>query len=246
MTTRRGYTTLVAVCALVVVAAASCKTAGRADLDTGAPAAAKPAAEFIPVSFIAPIQFAKGQYPELFAPTSQAVWSGPELMEYRKSLSRQSGEPVDPRLEKAAEAIHTQFLVYECTLVSAFADMSIGYDAVGLRGASVYLLTSDGRRINPIQTIPGPVREQPKQALREYSRTMLLVFPKGDAQGGIDNATAVQLVIEKVGSTYFFQWSSSVPPSESWLDKQRDKFETVKTGFAGFYGTIAQKLRMFD
>lgn len=243
---RRRHIGAIAASALLLLAAASCKTTGRDDLAAD-PAAGKPAVEFIPTSFIAPIQFAKGQYPDLFAATSQAVWSGPELIEYRKNLSRQSGQPIDARLEKAAETIHSQFLVYECNLVSAFADMSIGYDAVGLRGATVYLLTSDGRRIDPVQIIPGSVREQPKEALREYTRTILIVFPKQTAgAGAIDNATAIQLVIEKVGSTFFFQWSSSVPPTESWMDKQRDKLQVVKVGFTDLYGTLARTLHVFD
>lgn len=205
--------------------------------------------EFIPADFLSVVHFAQGSHADLYSPSSYALWSGPEIAELRRRQSQAAGQTIDPALQSAADKIHDSFLIFECMLVSAFADMSIGYDAVGLRGVSVYLLTPDGRRVDPVQILPGRLREKQVNAIREFNRSNILVFPKKDfavREDLINNATAIRLVLEKAGSAFYFEWVSSIPPTETCWERKAEYLKAVQVGFCELYGGLVRTMHIFD
>ena len=230
----------------IVSAVASCATRGPKP-----PEVPPTVVEFTPVSFISPIHVDSGAYGNLYAPDSYAVWANPEVAALKKAQAAEAGETVDPKLETLSQAFNKNFLVFECHLASAFADMSIGYDAVGLRGADVYLLTADGRTVRPIQTlIAGPIRETPQGAIKKFERINLVVFPRKDLATGIptvDSASpAARLAIEAVQTKFYFEWASSLAPTQPAAPTMEDRLRAVKLGFNEFYKKLLAGAHVFD
>ena len=231
---------------MMCVLLASCATRGGK-----MPAIPPVAVEFTPVSFVSPIHVDTGAYGNLYASDSYAVWANPEVAALKKAKAAEAGETIDPKLETLSQAFTDNFLVFECHLSSVFPDMSIGYDAVGLRGADVYLATADGRTVRPIQMMmAGPLRETPQEALRRFERVNLVVFPRKDLASGlptIDSAApAARLVIEAMQTKYYFEWASalaSAPPAPPTIE---DRVRAVKLGFNECYRKLAEGVHVFD
>lgn len=175
---------------------------------------AAPAAEFQPAAYIAPVQLMHGHYTDLFSADSYGVWLGSEVTAQREIQAQAAGETVDPKLSAAVNRLTQNFLVFECHLSSAFSDMSIAYDVVGLRNMKVYLMTPTGGHSMPAQIVVGSsAREERQQALRKYSRTCLILFPKQDLFTGASavapQSTSVRLAIEGFGSMFVMEWPTS-------------------------------------
>lgn len=234
---------------LLAIAGLSCKTS-RTPGAAAAPESQPP--EFVPATYIVPIRVEAGDYPSLFSPDSYAVWAGPDVAALRRAKAVENGESIDPKLDAAVARINDNYLVFECHLYSAFSDMSIGYDAVGFRGITVFLETPDGRKINPIQAATGTsASEEQQQALKKFGRTNLLLFQKRDVWAGGDatvapQTPAVRLVLQGYGSTFAFQWDSSAPPSTSWQATQEETVRVLKVGFNQFYGSLLEVMHIFD
>jgi len=233
--------------AMVCVLAVSCATRGPRGKKPGV---APVAAEFTPVSFVSPIHVESGAYGNLYASDSYAVWANPEVAALKKAQAVEAGETVDPKLETLGQAFNDNFLVFECHLVSAFADTSIGYDAVGLRGADVYLLTADGRAVRPIQmAMAGPVRETPQGALKKFERVNLVVFPRRDVATGVptvdSGSRAARLVIEAVQTKFYFEWASLRAPTRPAAPTMEDRLRAVKLGFNEFYRKLLAGAHIF-
>jgi hypothetical protein len=227
----RGF--MVAFLAFAVGASfVSCKT-GKDDKLKPAPVIVK---EFIPATFIAGIQAQEGPYPNLFAPDSYAVWVGSDVTRLRAQNALKRGESLDPRMDAALARINENYLVFECNLASIMPDMSIAYDAVGMRGMNVYLMSPDGRKTPPVQTSIGSTAgEELRGALRRYSRTNVLVFEKKDlwfdkAAVKMD-APSARLVIEGLGTTFRFEWPTALAPNEPWIPNQDEYVKAIKVGF---------------
>ena len=193
---------LAALAAMAAVLAAGCQHRGGADEKPGL-LSSKPY-PFVPANGRSGARFDKGSYPDLLGPGSYAVWSGPELA---AAANGQSAE--------AAPAMNSNFLVIECRLESTFADMSIAYDAVGMRGLNVYIQTPDGRQVAPAQKIVGAdLEETPRGALRQFARTNTLIFARAELGLLVKKenlGSTVRLVLEGYNSTYYFEWFPVLP-----------------------------------
>jgi hypothetical protein len=190
-----------------------------------------------------------GRYPMLFEPSSTAVWVDaplppppppPEGQDVPASAANEI-TPVDPPIEihpmteppytSEAIALRENFLVLECRLASAFADQSIAYDAVGLRGIQVSLQLPDGREVPPAQTIiGGELLEAQRGALKVYGRTNLILFPKTLAPQvamGSGAPPAMRLVLQGHESTFAFTWAADLsfvqePSGVAWRQRKQE------------------------
>lgn len=209
------------------------------------------AVEFQPATYIAPIHLEQGRYPDLFTPTSYAVWVGPEVAALKRDKAESEGEPIAPGLDAAAADIGANYVVVECHMDSIFADMSVAYDVVGFRGIDVYVRMPDGRKVSPSQKVIGaPIEEEQRQALRLFRRTNLVIFPKRDLRThpGRGAATAsLELVMEGYGSTFHFEWPAApltaVPP---WTPTSQETAQALRLGFTSLYGKLRQLAHRFD
>ncbi len=199
-----------AACGALLMAAClllpACKTRGPAEEAAAGP---EGVVQFTPVQDRSPLYAQEGMYPDLFMGTSYAQWVGPA-----PSAASADG---DSALDATATAMSRDFVVVKCYLESKFADMSIAYDVIGLRGLYVYLLLPDGTRVPPSQTILGEkLMEESRAALRVFGRANLLVFPtkpsmlRVPAAGG--PASEVRVVLEGYDSKFYFAWAPVLPP----------------------------------
>lgn len=206
MRRHRAHSILFCICVLALMA--GCQTQGPTTqdatdaLDTG---------PFRPESNISQMYLDKGRYPNLYSPTSYAVWVDRNVAAAKLLKDQQQGIRVSSSLASDAEFIEMNYIVVECRLESIFPDASIAYDVIGMRNIDTYLITKDGVRIRPIQTILGShADEEPRGALRHYGRTNVLVFPKTDVITGRtmleQDVPGVRLVIDGFNSTYYFEW----------------------------------------
>ncbi len=203
--------------------------------------------EFQPAAYIAPIQLAHGHYMDLFSADSYGVWLGSEVTSQREIQAKAAGETVDPKLAAAMTRLTQNFLVFECHLSSAFSDMSIAYDVVGLRNMKIYLMTPVGGRCMPAQIIVGSsAREEHQQALRKYSRTCLILFAKRDLFAGAPavapQSTSVRLAFEGFGSMFVMEWptSAEVAPFAASASK------ALQTKFTEMGGLVMRISHIFD
>ncbi len=230
-----------------LVAVAGCQT--RPPDETATPSPAVGTTPFIPANYTATIKQGDGRYPDLFAPESYALWVAPEVRTLKVDAAQNAGDPVEPELMEVAQVMDERYIVVECTIVSAFADMSIAYDVVGFRGVAPYMETGSGKRIAPVQVeIGSPVTEEPRGALKAFTRTNVLVFPKyeGDAPT-MPPGEPVRLVLEGFHSFFYFNWdaepSADVPPGKF---SENDQVIMVKTKFRDVYGKLQTLGRTFD
>jgi hypothetical protein len=191
----------------------------------------------------------EGRYPMLFEPTSTAVWVDaplpppPPPPPGEDAAAPETGElaPVDPPMEMApieepmytseAMALRDTFMVLECRLASAFADQSIAYDVVGLRGLNVSLQLPDGREVPPAQIIIGSeLLEAQRGALKMYGRTNLILFPKSLAPQvamGAGEPPVMRLVLQGHESTFAFTWPADLsfvqePSGVAWRKRKQE------------------------
>jgi len=242
-----------AVAGCLLAGLVSCQTMGPAKSTdvVSEPGIAPQTLAFTPVTFVSPIHRGEGNYPNLYAPDSYAIWVGPQVLSLRREKALKDGQSIDPDFESAVMRIHEQFLVFECHVASAFADMSIGYDAVGFRGMDVYLLTPDGRKIAPVQSIiDTSAREEQVQALKKFSRINLLIFPRTDLLANLPapgkGDPAARLVMEGYGATFYFEWVPAVVPDQPWNPTQNEYVQAAKVGFKELYERLMQVGHVFD
>jgi hypothetical protein len=238
-------------CILVALLAGACFLSCRTSKNDEAKGEPILVTEFFPATYLAPVQLESGSYANLFAPDSYAVWLGSDVARLRREKSVASGQKIDPKLDEAVARINDNYLVFECHLASVFPDMSIGYDAVGLRGVNVYLVSPGGKKISPMQVIVGSsATEEPRQALRRFARTNLIIFQKKDLwtdKASINMlAPSARLMLEGFGSTFRFEWATALLPSEPWIPKSEEYIKAVKAGFRETYQRLVESLHTFD
>lgn len=218
MSARRAVPALLA--ALALLSFTGCKTTGTAD-GVDAPPAAK--VVFVPRIRRAVIQSGEGRYPNLFTTASYAVWGTEAVAAAPVAVPPAEGDPADAAMTDTldsvpvpadVEAARAGGIIIECHLESEFADRSIAYDAVGLRGMTIYLELPDGTQIQPAQkTLASDLVEVPVGALRRYGRKLTLYF--SDSQLMVENPAAnpkapgVRLVVNGVESKFFFEWPAT-------------------------------------
>ena len=230
----------------------ACQTRGPKDDD--APVIPPGALVFRPESSLSLIHLDQGRYPNLFSSGSYALWVDESVARAKLLKDEKAGIASSEALAEDADFVLANYIVFECRLESIFPDASIAYDVIGLRNIDVYLLTPDGMRVHPIQTLLGThADEAPLGTLKQFGRTTLLVFPKEDVLSGeqtiSDEAPGVRLIIDGFNSAFYFEWSKAplvdadgqpivIPPPEKTL--------AGKLGFASFYSklrVLAHKFR---
>jgi len=227
---------------VVCVALAACQTPQKPT----APPPVEAQYRFEPAWGISTVHAAEGRYADLFGGGSKAIWLDSNAVELKRSASKAPANP-DPGIDADARAIADAYIVIECHLESKFSDMSIAYDAVRLRGMTTYLELPDGSRIAPIQSRSfGPVEEEPADALKLFRRTTVIIFPKSDlfkempAVGA--QAAAVKLVLEGIGSKYYFEWPGLSPGVSTWRAPTPE--EAAYYGRLGYYELFSEIRRV--
>ncbi|MDQ1256847.1 MAG: hypothetical protein QG656_1447 [Candidatus Hydrogenedentes bacterium] len=234
---------------LLGILAAGCKTGGGSKKDEAATPAMM--AQFRPATPLSRLHFGTGSYSNLFAPSSYAVWADQSVNTLRMSAAQEAGETLEPELAAEAEKIAQDYLIIECHLDSEFGDMSIAYDAVGLRGVDVYLETPDGKKVPPIQlSIGSHAAEEQRDALKLFGRTNLAIFARRDlwlnAPIAAEGLPSVRLVFEAQNSTFYFEWPASPPGQMAWVPAEAEKSEVLKTGFREFHQRVRTLAHIFD
>ena len=230
-------------CVLLVAAVCcSCRTRGPGEEAGDAPPAVM--VPFTPQETRSPLHAQEGLYPTLFMGTSYAQWVRPGM-----ETATADG---DGNLDTAAASLSRDFVVVKCYLESKFADMSIAYDVIGLRGLYVYLLLPDGTRISPSQTILGEqLMEESRAALRVFGRANLLVFPtnreKLRVPAGGEGAPEVRVVLEGYESKFYFAWAPVLPPAEQKVSVlQRPAVQRVREDLRGAHERFLDISHKFD
>lgn len=199
------------IAALAALALAGCATTPKPEPVTTTPIVA---GDFMPVSPAAPVQLDTGRYPNLFAPTSYAVWVTNGVAATKMQQEQAAGAEISPMLAADAETINANFYVVEVNLESAFPDASIAYDVVGLRAIDAYLTLADGTTVYPAQRIMATTAAETQEgALRRYGRTNLIAFPKVDVLSGAPTipagTTGLRLTLDGFNSVFSFAWAAA-------------------------------------
>lgn len=191
---------------------------------------AAPRIPFVPQVRQASIRAAEGRYPNLFTGASHAVWNPGQALPAR-SAAASMGDKEAGASGVASETVMLEEamdrdpvparptpvdggLVIECVLESRFPDMSIAYDAVGLRGMGVHLELPDGQEILPAQKVLDPDLDETQEgALRRYRRTLTLHFPRGrflvENPAANPAARGIRLVLTGHNSIFYFEWPAT-------------------------------------
>jgi hypothetical protein len=227
----------------------ACRTTSPAMPATTGP---QPIGQFEPLVYAAQLQHGEGRYADLYAPTSYAVWVGPEVTELKRAEAQKSGEAIEPWLERAAQVLPASYIVVECHMDSAFRDTSVAYDAVAFRNMNVYLELPDGRRVKPIQVLVDPkAKEGGQGTLKSYSRVNLLVFSREDLLLGVPsvpaNTPSVRLVLQGIDSKFHFDWQGAGGQRTSpWAPTVKEAAAAAQLGFKDLYGRLQTLAHIFD
>ncbi|MBX7255829.1 MAG: hypothetical protein K1Y02_05670 [Candidatus Hydrogenedentes bacterium] len=230
----------VGVVACVVLA--SCQTPSK----PAPPPPIEASYRFEPAWGISTIHAGEGRYPDLFGGGSRAIWLDSHAVEVKKAASKAPAN-AEPGLDSDALAIADAYIVIECRLESQFADMSVAYDAVRLRGITAHLELPDGTTIAPIQSRSfGPVEEEPTGALKVFRRATVFIFPKSDLFKGVPaigaDSIAVKLVLEGIGSKYYFEWPGISPGVPAWRAPTPE--EAIYYGRLSYYELFSEIRRV--
>lgn len=255
---------------LLAVTIGACKTASEGE----GPARDIAMTAFAPMAGHAQIQWVEGRYPNLFDPTSFAIWPGAQAPV--PQMPESSAAPVDDEAAMAAAppvegpapdtpgeapaepapvaptpAISDMYLDIECQIASMFADTSIAYDVAGLRGVNVYLLLPDGTKLRPAQVQRGVnLVEEPRGALRYFARTNHLIFPLRamnltvPADGSGEQS--VRLVLEGYGAVFAFVWPARPSATPPKESSMRDSATAAREGVRDAWGAVKRVGHNFD
>lgn len=216
--------------AVVLCAAAGCQSQSPA-VQKHMPVAEVP---FTPARTAAQGEWHEGAYPNLFAPASYAVWGG---------------LPADGDSDTAPKGP----LVVDVYLASAFADMSVAYDVVGMRGIHTYLDMPNGDTVRPAQVVVGSeLEEEMRGALRMFVRKNRLIFPMAADEVMVPARpdAAVALVLEGHGTIYKFVWPAQLPDAETYAPgggaKARAHIKAGKDSAQKGWGKVRDFSHNFD
>jgi hypothetical protein len=207
---------------------------------------------FQPMSYMARLRAAEGPYPNLYSGDSYALWVGPEMTAQRRESSEATGEIAAPEADAIAPIIEERYIVFECHLISLFGDMSIGYDAVGLRNVEVYFEDNNGRRIEPVQVgTTGKLDESMQGAIRVFRRSCLIVFPREALTVTVPvppgQLPTARLVLATLDTKFYFDWQPILNPEEIGTPlRDRAWVQASKMGYNQFYTGLKGFLHNFD
>lgn len=246
----RGPRAILSLCALLsLLPAAGCQR-GRTDDPELDPT--RTTIPFQPMNFLARVRAAEGPYPNLYAADSYALWVGPEVTAQRRADAEASGETLLPEADLIAPIIESRFVVIECHLISMFADMSIGYDVVGLRNVEVYLQNADGRRVDPVQVLVGGQLEESRQgAIRLFRRSCLVVFPRDALVVTVPVHPNIipntRLVLDAMDTRFYFEWMPILRAEDLGIPlRDRAWVQAGRLGYNQFFGALQRLSHTFD
>lgn len=196
--------------ALAALALSACQSTPKPEPVSTVPIAT---GDFVPAHTAAPVSMESGRYPNLFAPSSYAVWVTNGVAEAKLQREQAGGAEISPMLAADAATINANFYVIEVNLESAFPDSSIAYDVVGMRAIDAYLTLPDGTQVFPAQRVMATTAAETQDgALHRYGRTNLIVFPKVDVLSGaptIPGGTqGLRLTLDGFNSIFHFEWTA--------------------------------------
>ncbi len=241
-------------CLLLCIVGAACQTTSTPPPETLEPVPPMPRG-YQPISYVSPIHWEAGEYPDLFSAESSAVWVDGDVAEMKYQKEAETGEAPPARLVAQAQAVSRDFFVFECHIESVFRDTSIAYDVVGFRGIDVHLETPGGKEVKPIQTIIGtPVEEEQRGALKLFRRTNIIVFPRQDLWIGGDTVAigsgSVRLVLSGHSSVFYFEWpelpQASADTGWRWKPSENETVQALKVSFSDLYGRVRRLAHTFD
>lgn len=227
-----------AIIAIAAVALTGCKTTPEQEQRM---ADAGPTVEFHPAVYDTKLNFEGGRYSDIFTGESHALWVTKEVAAVKWEAAMDRGDEISADLQNEAVQITNGYILIECHLESVFGDMSVAYDAVGLRNVNIYLEMPNGNQVTPLQRVfHGSLEETPHGALRRFKRTIFLVFPKRDLfmQRPVfeQDIPSVKLVLSSVHGNYAFQWNAvvgEIPPVTS-----AERKAAAIVDFEQFYGKL--------
>lgn len=233
--------------ALALVASLGCRTPAK----PVPPPPPEARVLFEPAWYVAAIQTAEGRYADMFGSGSRAIWIDSAVADLKRQNSA-APSVVEPGIDDDAKAVTAAYIVIECQLESQFGDMSVAYDLVRLRGIDVYLETPAGLRIRPIQMRPyGQLKEEPVNALKRFSRTTVLIFPRQDLGAGMPvlggDVPVVRLVLDGHDSRYFFEWPG-IPPEQTGprMPTPDEAKYMVQLGYYELFTELRRLAHVFD
>lgn len=206
---------------------------------------------FLPAWNVSTVQTAEGRYPDLYTGGCRAIWVDSAIA----AMKREMGPPVAlpaPGIDEDAKKVTDSYIVIECQLETEFGDMSTAYDAIRLRGIDVYLETPNGLRIRPIQMRPyGSIKEEPVQALKRFTRTTVMIFPRQDLGAGLPvvgaDVPVMKLVLDGHDSKYFFEWPG-IPLGQTGprMPTAEEARYVAKLGYYELFTDIRRLAHIFD
>jgi hypothetical protein len=152
-----------------------------------------------------------------------------------------SAELADARL------INANFLVFELHLKSAFGDPSIANEFSRMDKAQLVLVDDTGQRIKPAGTVVSKAAETERGPLREFARTVIVVFPRYDIMTG--NPTVrpgseyMRVYLQGYDTVYMFEWVSAGLQDKGTDRKQLS--QVIHWGYSEFYSALQAIFRSF-
>jgi hypothetical protein len=101
--------------------------------------------------------------------------------------------------------------------------------------------------VTPIQRILGsPADEVQVEALRKFTRTNVLIFPKTDLVLGKSTVNAgaseLRVVLDGAGSSFFFAWpaatGTSVSENDGTFPSAKEAANMIRTKFTEFFSKL--------
>ncbi len=215
-----------------------------------------PPTQFEPLTYVAPVEGGEGPAAQLYAPSSFAVWVGPEVADLKRQRDLAKGAQIEPYIDAAAATIPVDYIVIEAHVKSAFPDSSLAYDAVTFRNVEAYLevteANGDVRKVRPVQVLVDPEVDEANQGtLKVFGRTNLLIFPRQDVLTGRLVAPlgtpGVRLVLDGAGSTFAFSFPAApTGQTGTWSPAAEEALRVIEVGYRDLYGRLVKLAHLFD
>lgn len=199
---------------------------------------------FRPTTSVAKPQIVKNaRYPDLMSGSSYMIWVSDEVVsiklaqetaESNEDLADEVGAVADTRL------VNANFLVFELHVKSAFSDPSVAKDFT--RNLKLFLTDDTGRPVAPLQVYVGRASESQLGVLKEFSRTIIVLFPRYDIITDIPtigpDAPGMRVYLEGYDTTYMFEWVRADELERSLHDRAEDFADIAHMGFAEFCSAL--------
>ncbi|MCF6284476.1 MAG: hypothetical protein L3K26_04740 [Candidatus Hydrogenedentes bacterium] len=161
------------------------------------------------------------------------------------STAKAEGSSKSPDESMTTEATNVprpgQPILVTCFLESQFSDMSIAYDAVGLRGVSIFLELPDGTQVLPAQKVlDSNLKEAQVGALRRFRRKITLFFPSRaiivDNPAVTPTSRGVRLVLEAHETQFYFEWPArpDTRPTAKKPGPEKQALKATKAAYREF------------